>query len=329
MDLVADALAGQRRALARLLSVVENDGPEAREALARLYPHTGRAHVIGITGAPGSGKSTLAGQLASEFRRRDLTVGIVAVDPTSPFSGGALLGDRIRMRGISADPGVYVRSMASRGSLGGLARSTWEVVQVLDACGYRCILVETVGAGQTEIDIARTADTTIVILVPGMGDDVQMLKAGILEIADILVVNKADHEGADHVLASLAATLNLSGDPTGVERPHWRPPILKAVATTGEGVAEVADMAVQHLEFLRSSGAMAARERARLAERLEGIVRERLLRCTLARAGPVVYEGLLARLAARDVDPYRAADELLVAAGLRPEDGMTRAEGGR
>jgi LAO/AO transport system kinase len=326
MDLVTDALAGQRRALARLLSVVEDDGPEAREALARLYPHSGRAHVIGITGAPGSGKSTLAGQLAAELRRRDLTVGIVAVDPTSPFSGGALLGDRIRMRGISADPGVYVRSMASRGSLGGLARSTWDVVQVLDACGYDRILIETVGAGQTEIDIARTAHTTIVILVPGMGDDVQMLKAGILEIADILIVNKADHEGADQVMAALAATLDMAGDSTGAEHPHWRPPILKAVATTGEGVVEVADVAAQHLEFLRSSGAMAERERTRLVERLEGIARERLLRRALARAGPAVYEGLLARLATRDVDPYRAADELLAAAGLAGDDGMTRAE---
>ena len=317
MDLVAEALAGRRRALARLLSLVEDDGAEAREALARLYPRTGRAHVIGITGAPGSGKSTLVGQLAAELRRRDHTVAIVAVDPSSPFSGGALLGDRIRMGGISAEPGVYVRSMASRGSLGGLARSTWDVVQVLDACGYDVILIETVGAGQTEVDIARTAHTTIVIQVPGLGDDVQMLKAGILEIGDILVVNKADREGADQVATALAAALEMADDPEG-ERPRWRPPILKTVATRGAGVVELVDATARHLTFLRSSGAMEERERARMAERLQGIVRDRLLRQTMENAGPTVFAGLVARLAARDIDLYGAADELLTAAGWSP-----------
>lgn len=316
MDLVAGALAGHRRALARLLSLVEDDGAEAHEALARLYPHTGRAHVIGITGSPGSGKSTLVGQLAAEHRRKNRTVAIVAVDPSSPFSGGALLGDRIRMRGISADPGVYVRSMASRGSLGGLSRGTWDAVQVLDACGYDTILIETVGAGQTEVDIARAAHTTVVIQVPGLGDEVQMLKAGILEIADILVVNKADREGADQVAAALAAGLDLAARPAEEDLPCWRPPILKTVATTGEGVAELADAAAQHLAFLRTSGAMGERERQRLAERLQAIARERLLRLALASAGPAVYEDLLARLVARDIDLYGATEELLAAAGL-------------
>jgi len=317
-DLVADALAGRRRALARLLSLVEDNGPGAREALARLYPHTGRAHLIGVTGAPGSGKSTLVGRLAAELRRRDLTVGIVAVDPTSPFSGGALLGDRIRMREVCSDPGVYVRSMASRGTLGGLAGSTWDVVQVLDACGYQCILIETVGAGQTEIDIARTAHTTIVMLVPGMGDDVQMLKAGILEIADVLVVNKADHEGADQVMASLAAMLQLAVGPAPDDPRRWRPPILRSVATTGEGVAEVADAAAQHLAYLRSSGAMVERERLRLGQRLEAIARDRLWQRALDGAGLATYEALLARLVARDIDPYAAADELVSAAEPAP-----------
>lgn len=311
-DLVAEALAGRRRALARLLSLVEDDGAEAREALARLCSRTGRAHVIGVTGAPGSGKSTLVAQLAAAYRRRERTVAIVAVDPSSPFSGGALLGDRIRMHGVSADPGVYVRSMASRGSLGGLARSTWDVVQVLDACGYDTILIETVGAGQTEVDIARTAHTTVVIQVPGLGDEVQMLKAGILEIADILVVNKADQEGADGVVAALADALDLAAD---AGHCHWRPPIVKTVATTGEGTAELADAATQHLTFLRSSGTMAERERARLADRLEAIAGDRLLRRALACIGPAAYEALLARLVARDIDLYVAADELMAAAG--------------
>lgn len=321
-DLVTGALAGQRRALARLLSLVEDDGPEARQALARLYPHTGRAHVIGVTGAPGSGKSTLVGQLAAVLRRRGLTVGIVAVDPTSPFSGGALLGDRLRMRGVSADPGVYVRSMASRGSLGGLAHSTWDVVQVLDACGYDRVLIETVGAGQAEVEIARTAHTTIVIQVPGMGDDVQMLKAGILEIADILVVNKADCAGADQVVAALAAALELAG-PTDGDGSCWRPPIQKTVATTGEGIAELADAVARHFAFLQASGARAERERLRLSERLQGIVRERLLRRALARAGSATYEALLARLVARDIDPYGAAAELLAVVGWK-DDGPPR-----
>ena len=320
-DLVAEALAGRRRALARLLSLVEDDGAEAREALARLCSRTGRAHVIGVTGAPGSGKSTLVAQLAAAYRRRERTVAIVAVDPSSPFSGGALLGDRIRMHGVSADPGVYVRSMASRGSLGGLARSTWDVVQVLDACGYDTILIETVGAGQTEVDIARTAHTTVVIQVPGLGDEVQMLKAGILEIADILVVNKADRQGAERVAAALAASLELANTPADGDGAAWRPPILKTVATTGVGVAELADAAARHLAFLRSSGAMEEREQARMAERLRGVARERLLRLVLANAGPAAIEGLVARLAAREIDLYGAVDELLAAAGMDPASG--------
>ena len=320
-DLVAEALAGRRRALARLLSLVEDDGAEAREALARLCSRTGRAHVIGVTGAPGSGKSTLVAQLAAAYRRRERTVAIVAVDPSSPFSGGALLGDRIRMHGVSADPGVYVRSMASRGSLGGLARSTWDVVQVLDACGYDTILIETVGAGQTEVDIARTAHTTVVIQVPGLGDEVQMLKAGILEIADILVVNKADRQGAERVAAALAASLELANTPADGDGAAWRPPILKTVATTGAGVAELGDAAARHLAFLHSSGAMEEREQARMAERLRGVARERLLRLVLANAGPAAIEGLVARLAAREIDLYGAVDELLAAAGMDPASG--------
>jgi len=206
--LVNEALAGNRRAMARLMSLIEDDTPQAREATALIYPRTGNAHLIGVTGAPGSGKSTLVAQLAAEYRRRRVTVGIVAVDPTSPFSGGALLGDRIRMRALSGDAGVFIRSMASRGSLGGLARNTARVAQVLDACGYQRILIETVGAGQSEVDIARAAHTTLVIQVPGLGDDIQTLKAGILEIADILIVNKADLDGAARTVSSLEVMLD-------------------------------------------------------------------------------------------------------------------------
>lgn len=203
MDLVAQLLAGNRRALARTISQVENEGPEAHALLAALYPHTGRSHVIGVTGAPGTGKSTLVNALAKAYRAAGRTVGVIAVDPTSPFSGGALLGDRVRMRDLAGDPGVFIRSMATRGSLGGLARATADVISVLDAAGFDRILVETVGVGQAEIDIASAAHTTIVVEAPGLGDEVQAIKAGILEIADLFAVNKADRDGADHTVMAL------------------------------------------------------------------------------------------------------------------------------
>jgi LAO/AO transport system kinase len=211
-DLAQRLLAGDRRALARLISRVENNGQEAIEALVALYPHTGQTHIVGITGAPGTGKSTLVNELAKAYRAAGVRVGIVAVDPTSPFSGGAILGDRIRMRDLSGDPDVFIRSMASRGNLGGLARATADVVKVLDAAGFQTVLVETVGAGQSEVEIARTAHTTLVVEAPGLGDDVQAIKAGVLEIADILVVNKADREGAEHTRRGLQMMLDLGAD---------------------------------------------------------------------------------------------------------------------
>ena len=307
-ELLTAALAGQRRALARVLSLVENGSEQSREWIALLYPHTGQAQIIGITGAPGSGKSTLVAQIAAEYRRRGLTVGIVAIDPSSPFSGGALLGDRIRMRALSGDPGVFIRSMATRGSLGGTARGTSDVVMVLDACGYRRILIETVGAGQTEVDIARTAHTTLVIQAPDMGDEVQALKAGLLEIADILIVNKADQLGADRTVAILQAMLDLRDDPLA---PTWRPPVLKTVAIAGQGTAEAVDAIERHVAYSAQSGRLRERQRARLANELQTLLREELLRRALAHIGSERYQALIERIISHETDPYSAAQELL------------------
>ena len=257
-DLVERLLNGDRRALARLLTYVENQREGVEQALAVLFPHTGRAWVIGVTGAPGTGKSTLVTEVAKLYRQRGETVAILAVDPTSPFSGGALLGDRVRMRDLSGDAGVFIRSMATRGSLGGLARATRDAIRVLDACGFGIILVETVGAGQNEVDIVRAADTTIVVEAPGMGDEVQAIKAGILEIADLLVVNKADRQGVNHTVQALKMMLDL-GHPaartqlsahhgrlvaveTGaapVDEAVWIPPLLQTVASEAKGIHEV------------------------------------------------------------------------------------------
>jgi LAO/AO transport system kinase len=315
-DWVDEAFAGQRRAIARLMSMLENaEGDEVRRILARIYPHTGRARVLGVTGAPGAGKSTLLGQVAAEYRRRGLTVGIVAVDPSSPFSGGALLGDRIRMRALSGDPGVFIRSMASRGLLGGMARHTHHIVQVFDACGYARILIETVGAGQADVEIAKLADTTVVLQVPGLGDDIQALKAGILEIADVLVVNKADLEGADRTAAALAnAMAPLAHARTSPESEIWRPPILKTVSTTSEGIVEVVDAVEKHMAYSEQSGLRWQHLRARMGGELESILRDLLWRRFGERVDALTYEQMLARVMTREIDPYRASEELLQAA---------------
>jgi len=310
--LINEALAGNRRAMARLMSLIEDDTPQAREATALIYPRTGGAHLVGVTGAPGSGKSTLVAQLAAEYRRRRVTVGIVAVDPTSPFSGGALLGDRIRMRALSGDAGVFIRSMASRGSLGGLARNTARVAQVRDACGYQRIMIETVGAGQSEVDIARAAHTTLVIQVPGLGDDIQTLKAGILEIADILIVNKADLDGAARTVSSLEVMLDqaASAHPEAIGQ-RWRPPVLQTVASEGRGIVEAVDAVEQHVAYLAQVGARQGREQARVDDELQGILRDELVQRLLARVGREAYRRMVERVAARQLDPYAASAQLI------------------
>ena len=309
-DLVRRVLAGERRALARTISLVEDASPEGRDALAKLYPHTGRAHVVGVTGGGGSGKSTLTCALALQWRRRGRTVGIVAIDPTSPFTHGALLGDRIRMQELTRDPGVFLRSMATRGALGGLAAATADVVAVLDAFGKEIVIVETVGAGQDEVEIADTAHTAIVISVPGAGDDIQAIKAGILEIADILVVNKADLPGADLIARQLHIFLTLN------KNEGWQIPIIKTVAAKDEGVVELADGIEAHRTYLEESGRMEAARRHRARRQLLSLAQARLLDRVLAAAGANdTIDELVEAIARREVDPHTAAERLIQAAG--------------
>jgi LAO/AO transport system kinase len=303
--LVERALAGDRVATAKLLSLVEQGGEGARAVVSRLHPHTGRAWSVGITGAPGAGKSTLTDELVMCMRDEDLDVGVLAVDPSSPFSGGAILGDRVRMQRHSTDPGVFIRSMASRGHLGGLALATPQAVRVLDAVGKEWVIVETVGVGQVEVEIASQADTTVVVVNPGWGDEVQAAKAGLLEIADIFVVNKADRPGADVTVSDLAGMLELGS------RKTWQPPIVRTIATTGDGLAELWDEIAAHRAFLESSGAVVERRRERLVDEIRGLVAERLLERAGAITESMQFEALVDKVAARTSDPYTAVDELL------------------
>lgn len=307
MDLAQALLEGNRRALAQALTLVETGGPQARALLGALFVHTGRAHIIGVTGAPGAGKSTLVAALATHWRRTDRTVGIIAVDPTSPFTRGAILGDRIRMQALSGDPGVFIRSMASRGRLGGIARATGDAVALLDAAGFDLVLVETVGAGQGEVEIAAAAHTTIVIEIPGAGDDIQAIKAGILEIADLLVVNKADRDGAERTVHQLRTMLSLADLPSD----GWTPPVLTAVATRGEGIEAIAMAAEQHLRYLRESGRFAGREQERAGRELRLILQETALERVRAHVSSSDWDALIAQIVARTLDPYAAADHLL------------------
>ncbi|MCX7671932.1 MAG: methylmalonyl Co-A mutase-associated GTPase MeaB [Anaerolineae bacterium] len=328
-SLVAQLLAGNRRALARTISLIEDAAPEAPALLSALYGRTGRAHVIGITGAPGTGKSTLVNALARIYRQQGRTVGIIAVDPTSPFSGGALLGDRVRMRDLAGDPGIFIRSMATRGSLGGLAHATADVIAVLDAAGFERILVETVGVGQAEVDIASAAHTTVVVEAPGLGDEVQAIKAGVLEIADLFAVNKADREGADRTVLALQMMQGLVSATTGHHRaagaatanPHprpgpqedgsWLPPIQKTIALHGEGVDALCAWIERHAVYLRESGGWARRETARAAAELEHLLRERLVAALLAALPEGRFSQMVTAVARRETDPYTAAAQLL------------------
>jgi LAO/AO transport system kinase len=307
VDLAESILSGNRRALARGITVVETGGPAAHDLLRVLYAHTGRAHIVGVTGAPGAGKSTLVNALALHWRRAGRTIGIVAIDPTSPFTGGALLGDRIRMQPLSGDSGIFIRSMASRGRLGGIARATGDAIDLLDAAGFDMVIVETVGAGQAEVEIASAAHTTVVIEVPGMGDHIQANKAGMLEIADVFVVNKADHEGTAATIRQLRVMLHLGGPLRG----GWEPPILPAVALREEGIAEVAAAVERHIQQLRDSGRLAEHQRVRAAHEFQLIVKEAALEHARARSSDAGWEALIDRIARREIDPYTAAADLL------------------
>jgi len=292
---------------------VETGGEPAREALAALYPSTGRAYSVGITGAPGAGKSTLTDRLVARIRADDVHVAVLAVDPTSPFSGGAILGDRVRMQDHATDPGVFIRSMATRGHLGGLALATPQAIRVLDAAGAPWILVETVGVGQVEVEVAAATDTTIVVVNPGWGDSVQANKAGLLEIADLFVVNKADRPGADDAERDLHQMLEL-----GAHR-EWMPPILRTVATDGQGIEELWDGIGRHRAYLEESGELARRRRDRLHDEVRAIVLARLAAEVDARvASDGGFDALLARVDARELDPYAAAEAMLAASGTSP-----------
>lgn len=336
-ELAARVAGGDRRALARLITWIESDSPLARPAMAVLFARTGRAHIIGVTGAPGTGKSTLVSALAAEERLRGRTVGIISIDPTSPFSGGALLGDRIRMMEHIADPGVFVRSMASRGSVGGLAVATSDAVRALDAYGAGVIFVETVGAGQAEIDIVRTAHTVIVLEAPGLGDEIQAFKAGILEIADVFVVNKADRDGADKTANALKVMLDVGntmkqrrpggmsaestghhGHVTGAMAPvtpvpegEWRPPILKTVAAERRGIAEVVDALDAHRRHLGDTGQINQRERERIEDEVRQLLARTLARDCLRAAGDRRFGELVDAVAGRKIDPRGAVEALI------------------
>ncbi|MCB0999159.1 MAG: methylmalonyl Co-A mutase-associated GTPase MeaB [Acidimicrobiales bacterium] len=306
-ELFSDACAGDRAAIARLLSLVERGGDEAREIARLASPLGGNAYTVGLTGAPGAGKSTLTSATIGHLRRQDLEVAVLAIDPSSPFTGGAILGDRVRMQDHATDPGVFIRSMATRGHLGGLALATPEAVRLLDAIGRRWILVETVGVGQVEVEIAGKADTTVVVVNPGWGDSVQANKAGLMEIADVFVINKADRKGAEETRRDLEQMLDLS------DLPHdaWRPPIVSVVATESKGVDELWDTIVRHREFITDSGELARRRAFRLREELREIVARRLEQKAREIATGDRWDDLQQQVLDRNLDPWGAADAML------------------
>ena len=359
-DLLARLRRRETRAVARAISIVERGGPAQVDLLRAVYPSTGRAQVVGITGPPGAGKSTLVDRLAQECRRRGETVGILCVDPTSPFTGGALLGDRIRMQGLATDPGVFIRSMATRGAMGGLARATRDAADLLDAAGFDRVIVETVGVGQDEVDVVSSVDTVLVVAVPGLGDDIQAIKAGILEIADIFVLNKADRDGADRVAHDLEMMLSLGAhghhtaaehrgfhmagplDPSGhhgpqgdsespgqqAPPPFWMPPIVRTVASRGEGIVELLAEVERHRAHLEASGELAKRRRAQLKLRVATILKERVLAAAEQHAG---FEHAIERGHAARTDPYALSAELfsgVIAAERRQAERSRSGEAG-
>jgi LAO/AO transport system kinase len=301
-----------------MVTLIENEIPVARGYLAELHQYAGKGHIVGVTGAPGAGKSTLVTHLVRELRRREQKVGIVAVDPTSPFSGGAILGDRIRMMELSGDPNVFIRSMASRGNLGGLAASTRDVVRAMDAAGYNPIIIETVGTGQAEVEVMRTAQTVMVVAAPGMGDDIQAIKAGILEIADIFVVSKADKPGADQTVAELAMLLSL--DPVrrthDKTQPYWRIPVLKTAALKDQGIPQVADALQQHCQYLIESGMLANRAQRQVRSEVQALILHAVVNTLKAKTTEEEWQKIVDEIINKERDPYSVANELEERIGL-------------
>jgi LAO/AO transport system kinase len=312
MDLADRVLQGDVRAAARLMRLVDDAQPQAEGELRKLFPHTGKARIVGITGNPGSGKSTLVDRLIALLRSQGKTIGVVAVDPTSPFTGGAILGDRIRMQDHALDPGVFIRSLATRGQLGGLSRATSDCVRVLDAMGKDVVLIETVGVGQDEVEISRLAHTTVVVVVPGLGDDIQAIKAGILEIADVFAVNKSDREGADRTVRDLRSMLDLSHATRAAQSGEvFEIPIVKCVASENAGVDELWRAVDSHWDFLRAGSGLLERETLRARTELVELLRERMLRAAVERlaASGARLDDLARRIARREIDPYQVAEE--------------------
>jgi len=308
MKYAKSALEGSVLAGARLIRLLEEGDPEGIEDLKALYPHTGRAYLLGITGPPGAGKSTLVDRIIADFRGRGLKVGVIAIDPSSPFSGGAILGDRVRMQRHATDEGVFVRSMATRGHLGGLSKATFEATLVLDAMGYDVIIVETVGVGQDEVEIVDLAHTTAVVSLPGMGDDIQAMKAGILEIGDVFIVNKADKVGADEVVKQLTVMLEMRD----MSADSWMPPVIKTVAAKTEGITELVEAFLRHRDFMRDTGSLAKRVEERDLHFFREVLKEKAYERILAAVAETEkYKRLVADLKARAVDPYSAAEVLL------------------
>ena len=314
-SLVERLLNGDRRALARMVTLIESNAPQAHNYLAQLHRAAGHAHIIGVTGSPGAGKSTLVTNMVRELRRRERKVGVVAVDPTSPFTGGAILGDRIRMMELSGDPNVFIRSMASRGSLGGLAASTRDVVRAMDAAGYDPILIETVGTGQAEVEVMRTAQTVLVVVAPGMGDDIQAIKAGILEIADIFVISKADKPGSDQTAAELSMMLTLDSNR---RKAAWRIPIIKTSSFKGQGIEELVDAMQQHQDYLKESGVIVQRAQRQVRSELHALILQTVMRSLKEHVSEDEWNALIDDVARRERDPYNFARELEKRIGLQP-----------
>ena len=313
-NIVERLLSGDRRALARMVTLIESEAPSSRRYLAELHQHAGHAHIVGVTGAPGAGKSTLVTRMVRELRKGDAKVGVVAIDPSSPFSGGAILGDRIRMMELAGDPKIFIRSMASRGSLGGLSSSTRDVVRAMDAAGYDPIIIETVGTGQAEVEVMRTAQTVLVVVAPGMGDDIQAIKAGILEIADIFVVSKADKPSADQTVAELAMLLSLDSNRRG---PAWRIPIVKTSSLKEQGIEQLINAIRQHQQYLRESNTFALRTQRQVRSELQALILHAVGDSLNAEVSEEEWKTLIDAINERRLDPYTVASELQARIGLK------------